>query len=225
MPGAAGRSAESEPQACGDEALQGYYRLHARIYDATRWTFLFGRDAVVEEAARRCARPPRRILEVGCGTGRNLVQLARRFPGAALSGVDLCGSMLARARRTLARQGCRAALAEAAYGRPLDAGGFDLVLFSYSLSMFGSGVAPALDAALDDLAPGGLLAVADFHDTPSRLFERWMGLNHVRLDGRLLPELAARCAPAALSVRPAYAGLWRWFVFVGQKDVSRRLPG
>ena len=52
-------------------SIQGYYALHSRIYDATRWTFLFGRESILRRSAKIAA--PERILEVGCGTGRNLV--------------------------------------------------------------------------------------------------------------------------------------------------------
>jgi S-adenosylmethionine-diacylgycerolhomoserine-N-methlytransferase len=43
-------------------ALARYYRFHARIYDATRWSFLFRRTALSAPAA------PAHILEVA-GTG------------------------------------------------------------------------------------------------------------------------------------------------------------
>ena len=66
-------------------ALNRYYRWHARLYDATRWSFLFGRGALVRAIAAR-PEPPRNILEVGCGTGENLVRLARQFPTAAVTG-------------------------------------------------------------------------------------------------------------------------------------------
>jgi hypothetical protein len=49
-------------------------------------------------------------------------------------------------------------------------------VFSYCLSMIDPGWQQALDAALCDLQPGGLLAVVDFHDT------RFSGLP--ALDGR-----------------------------------------
>lgn len=211
------RRAAATHAACPANALQGYYRLHSRIYDATRWTFLFGRDEVVRRAALHVAHPPRRILEVGCGTGRNLERLAKRFPEADITGVDLCGSMLDRARRKGALRGDRVALLEAAYDAPLASGSFDLVLFSYALTMFGPHMRPALDAAMEDLAPGGLLAVADFHDMPVRAFRAWMGMNHVRLDGQVLPALAERCGPAAWRIGQAWGGLWRWFVYVGRK--------
>lgn len=41
---------------------------------------------------------PRRILDVGCGTGAQLEPLRRRYPGAQVIGIDLSAAMLARAR-------------------------------------------------------------------------------------------------------------------------------
>ena len=55
-------------------SLDRYYRWHAHFYDATRWAFLFGRKALIRLAAKQLQ--PRRILEVGCGTGKNLAELA-----------------------------------------------------------------------------------------------------------------------------------------------------
>ncbi len=63
-----------------EHSLEKYYRFHSRIYDATRWLFLFGRDRLIKTAA--LFTRPRRILEVGCGTGKNLVRLRQTFPGA-----------------------------------------------------------------------------------------------------------------------------------------------
>jgi S-adenosylmethionine-diacylgycerolhomoserine-N-methlytransferase len=65
--------------------LGKYYRFHSRIYDATRWIFLFGRDRLIRTTANFCQ--PARILEVGCGTGKNLVRLRQTFPGASLTGL------------------------------------------------------------------------------------------------------------------------------------------
>jgi malonyl-CoA O-methyltransferase len=41
---------------------------------------------------------PARIVDLGCGTGRSLEALARRFPQAQLLGVDIAPAMLARGR-------------------------------------------------------------------------------------------------------------------------------
>jgi len=202
--------------------LPEYYRFHARIYDATRWSFLFGRDRLVRLAAETASRDglerPARVAEVGCGTGRNLLALSRALPGASIVGVDLCRPMVERARRAAARTACPAELRCVAYGPDAFApGSLDLVVFSYALTMFNPGWDAALDTAREHLAPGGRIAVVDFHDTPAAWFRAWMGLNHVRLAGHLMPALQSRFTPCRQELRPAYAGLWHYFLFLGQK--------
>jgi hypothetical protein len=55
--------------------------------------------------------------------------------------------------------------------------------------MFNPGFEAAIVAARCDLAPGGHFALVDFHAAGSRAFARWMGVNHVRMDGQLRPLL------------------------------------
>jgi S-adenosylmethionine-diacylgycerolhomoserine-N-methlytransferase len=205
--------------ACGVSPLEGYYRLHARIYDATRWSFLFGRTAILREAAA-VARPAR-ILEVGCGTGKNLVNLCRLFPQAEVTGVDLSETMLAVARRKTAPLGSRVRLLHGAYDPafPNDRA-WDLILFSYALSMFNPGFGKAIATAHRDLAPGGHIAVVDFHDTRLSLFERWMGVNHVRMNGQLQPLLTAQFERRTDRLQTAYLGVWRYLLFVGRKTAG-----
>ncbi|MEO0865827.1 MAG: class I SAM-dependent methyltransferase, partial [Pseudomonadota bacterium] len=45
--------------------------------------------------------PETRMLELGCGTGRNLAQVGRRWPRAALFGLDISQEMLVAARAKL----------------------------------------------------------------------------------------------------------------------------
>ena len=118
-------------------AIARYYRVHAGDYDLTRWTFLRGREDLVRRAAAHCH--PQDILEVGCGTGKNLLHLGRLFPEAQLRGLDLSPHMLAQAHRKLRGLGPRVSLVEAAYDRPVASGRLDLVVFSYALSMFNPG--------------------------------------------------------------------------------------
>jgi S-adenosylmethionine-diacylgycerolhomoserine-N-methlytransferase len=199
-----------------ETAVEKYYRFHSRIYDATRWSFLFGRTAILENFA---GASPRNILEVGCGTGRNLVELGRRFPQAQVTGVDLSATMLDLARKKIIPFGPRVQLLHQAYTAPLsDPPGYDLVLFSYALSMFNPGYDTALAAARRDLVPGGRIAVVDFHDSRFGFFERWMGMNHVRMNGQLRPLLQSHFTPTTDRICAAYAGLWRYLLFVGRKE-------
>jgi S-adenosylmethionine-diacylgycerolhomoserine-N-methlytransferase len=197
-------------------AVEKYYRFHSRIYDATRWSFLFGRNAIMENFA---GATPRRILEVGCGTGRNLVELARCFPRAQITGVDLSSPMLDLARRKTVSFGPRVQLLHQAYPAPIsNPPVYDLVLFSYALTMFNPGYDTAITAAHRDLVPEGRIAVVDFHDSRFGFFQRWMGMNHVRMNGQLRPLLQSLFTPTTDCLRPAYAGIWRYLLFVGRKE-------
>jgi S-adenosylmethionine-diacylgycerolhomoserine-N-methlytransferase len=197
--------------------IESYYRLHAHIYDQTRWSFLFGRNAILDLAA--AAQPaPAKILEIGCGTGRNLVALAHRFPRPRLTGVDLSPAMLAIARRKTAEFGPRVNLMQRAHDSPLaESWRYDLVLCSYALSMFNPGFDRAIAAASHDLSPGGHIALVDFHATRFRWFSRWMGVNHVRMDGQLRPLLQENFVPVTDELRSAYGGMWKYLLFVGRR--------
>ncbi|MBM4287168.1 MAG: methyltransferase domain-containing protein [Deltaproteobacteria bacterium] len=193
-----------------------YYRLHSRVYDATRWSFLFGRNHLIKMISDR-ARPPR-ILDIGCGTGDNLLRLCLKFPTAEITGLDLSEAMLSIARKKLENHGCPVNLVHRAYDQPLaPATPFDLLVFSYSLSMFNPGWEQAIDCACQDLDRGGCIAVVDFHNSPFPLFKRWMALNHVRLGGHLMPLLVSRFRPEVCQLYPAYGGIWSYFLFLGKK--------
>lgn len=200
--------------------LAGYYRWHAAVYDLTRWAFLFGRRQVLLQAAAKTV--PQRILEIGCGTGRNLAELADCFPKAQIVGVDLSRDMLDRARPKLKKHGRRVALLHRAYDAPIAVGAkFDLILFSYSLSMMNPGFAKVLEICREDLSEKGAVAVVDFHDTRWTWFRRWMGVNHVRMEGQILPALQEDFTAASCQVLRAYAGMWRYLIFVGRAQSDR----
>ena len=198
------------------QTLTRYYQFHAKIYDATRWSFLFGRDALIQSLSSRCRAT--RILEVGCGTGRNLKALAKAYPEAELTGIDLSPDMLHRAQENLTDYRDRVQLCHEIYGgTAVKQPRYDLIVFSYALTMFNPGWEEAIAAAYDDLFLDGTIAVVDFHLTTIPPFARWMAKNHVRMNGHLLPALRARFAPVACEVVPAYGGLWHYFFFLGRK--------
>ena len=197
------------------KALERYYQFHSRIYDATRWSFLFGREEVLRRAARVCR--PKRILEVGCGTGRNLVSLRKHFPGATITGVDLSEQMLGIAAAKM--RDSKTTLLRRSYNAPVHENGepYDLILFSYSLSMFNPGWEQAIAAAHGDLAAGGCVAVVDFSHSAFGWFSRWMGVNHVRMDAHLWPLLADHFTALLDERFRAYGGVWSYGMFLGRK--------
>lgn len=136
------------------------YRFQRHIYDLTRAWYLLGRDQMLAEMQ---VQPGAHVLEIACGTGRNLRHIARRYPQARLYGVDISARMLDTAHSKL---GGRAALAlgDACALDPVALFGrrhFDHVILSYSLSMIPDWTA-ALDQAARLVGPGGALHVADF---------------------------------------------------------------
>ena len=84
------------------ELMEQYYKFHAKIYNATRWSFLFGRKGVIKLIPQLPSI--QRILEVGCGTGTNLLQLRERFPDAEIFGLDISATMIETAKKNLSQR-------------------------------------------------------------------------------------------------------------------------
>jgi S-adenosylmethionine-diacylgycerolhomoserine-N-methlytransferase len=164
------------------------YRRQRYIYDATRKYFLLGRDGLIDALD---PAPGDAVLEIGCGTGRNLAVAARRYPKVRFHGLDISAQMLETAAKRVTRVGMadRIALAQA------DATDFDpvalfgverfeRVYFSYTLSMIPDWRA-ALDQALAVTAPQGRLHIVDFgqQNALPRLVRKtlraWLSLFHV----------------------------------------------
>ncbi len=202
-----------------NDRMQRYYRRHARIYDLTRWTFLFGRNKLI-----RILPFPKNadfsVLEVGCGTGYNLQKIAEKYPNAKLTGLDVSEDMIHRATNLLIPFKNRVHLINQPYRYEKSdwENSFDLVIFSYSLTMMNPFWESLILQAKTDLKPGGYMAAADFHDSRFGWFKRHMGANHVRMDGHLVPVLKQEFEPVVEEVNAAYGGVWRYFVFVGRKE-------
>lgn len=157
-----GLASASEPHAGRMDAI---YRSQRHIYDLTRKYYLLGRDRLIRELA-----PPdgATVLEVGCGTARNLIAAARAWPHARFLGFDVSTAMLETARGSVRKAGLvdRIKLASAdatafdaqhVFGEPA----FDRVFLSYTLSMIPDWRA-ALDQAARAVARGGQLHIVDF---------------------------------------------------------------
>lgn len=194
--------------------LQRYYRWQSRFYDATRWAFLFGREELINHLPDLPPEP--HILEIGCGTGKNLHLLQFVYPDAKLLGMDLSKDMLTKARENVIPNK-NIKLVHQSYGadRIKDCN-FDLILCSYSLTMMGSDIHALFDQIHQDLGRGGFIAVVDFHQTPYTWFRRWMNRNHVTMQGRLLPSLQKYFEPLHTESKAVYGGLWSYFMFIGR---------
>jgi S-adenosylmethionine-diacylgycerolhomoserine-N-methlytransferase len=164
------------------------YRRQRHIYDFTRRYYLLGRDELIE---RLGVLPGHRVLEMGCGTGRNLIVAANRYPEARFYGVDVSTEMLTSAREAIgsAAQSSRIRVehGDASAFEPRATFGierFDRVFVAYTLSMVPEWQA-AIDRALSLLAPGGELHVVDFGGQTAwpglaRLaLRRWLSAFHV----------------------------------------------
>lgn len=145
------------------QLMDATYRYQRLIYDATRKYYLLGRDHLIAELD---AEPGARVLEVACGTGRNLAKICKRYPQAKLYGLDISEQMLTTARHKL-DVNVSLAQSDACKFDPETLFGvknFDHIVLSYSLSMIPDWTG-ALAEATRHLAPGGRLHVVDFGDS------------------------------------------------------------
>jgi ubiquinone/menaquinone biosynthesis C-methylase UbiE len=132
------------------------FDLWSLVYDAPgvqRVTYRPVQDAVVRALAKA---PPKRVLDVGCGTGRLARRLSREFPGMCVVGCDFSHGMLRQARS----HGARLLLIQGDAQRlPFAEGSFDAIVSTEAFHWF-----PDPDGALAGfrraLVPRGRLLVA-----------------------------------------------------------------
>ncbi|HWF94088.1 MAG TPA: class I SAM-dependent methyltransferase [Xanthobacteraceae bacterium] len=186
------------------------YRWQRHIYDMTRIPYLLGRDRLITELDLPFGA---HVLEIGCGTGRNLIRVARTYPGVECFGIDISTVMLDTAHRAIEGAGLtgriRLAQADAVTADParlFDRGSFDRVMISYALSM----IPPwrqALAHAASLIGVHGSLCLVDFGDQAGMpawfrvLLFRWLGWFHVSARIDLKRELEQLAAGADLHLR------------------------
>jgi S-adenosylmethionine-diacylgycerolhomoserine-N-methlytransferase len=161
------------------------YRWQRHIYDGTRRYYLLGRDQLIDDLH---ARPGQTVLEIGCGTGRNLIRAAQAYPGTRCFGIDVSTEMLTTAIESTARAGLGKAV-RVAHGDAtafnartlLGVAAFDHIMICYSLSMIPDWRS-VIDRAVAQLKHGGTLHIVDFgqqEGLPSTfrtLLRRWLTL-------------------------------------------------
>ena len=197
--------------------MDGVYRYQRHVYDLTRKYYLLGRDRLID---RLDVPSGGTVLELGCGTGRNLALATRAYRQAQFFGLDISAGMLETAAVAIRREGLsgRIALArgdasdfnaQALFGKT----GFDRVFISYALSMIPEWQR-TVSAALAALKPGGSLHIVDFGGQ-ERLpgwfraaLRAWLGKFHVspRDSLREVLESESQRVGATLDFETLYRG-------------------
>jgi 2-polyprenyl-3-methyl-5-hydroxy-6-metoxy-1,4-benzoquinol methylase len=143
-----------------------------------------------------------RALDLGCGHGSLLVSLARAFPTASVTGVDVHAPSVDAARRNVADAGLSdqvsVHVADAAAASRVAEGPYDLVLLVDALHDMGDPVS-VLAAARRVLAPGGAVLIVEpmSSDCPAENFNP---------TGRYYYAIStAFCMPSALSQSGGWA--------------------
>ena len=174
------------------------YKHQRFIYDASRKYYLLGRDDLIS-----FLKPPKhsKVLELGCGTGRNLVLAAQTYPNTEFFGVDISTEMLKTAgssifkayledRVHLAQGDATAFNSQTTFGVE----GFDRIFISFSLSMIPHWHDVA-NHAQTLLNPGGQLHIVDFGSCErlpksfKTLLYRWLAAFHVTPIGNMAEQL------------------------------------
>ena len=201
--------------------MEKMYRWQRHIYDFTRRPYLLGRDHMLE----RLGVPQNgSVLEVGCGTGRNLVHAARLYPRARYLGFDVAPVMVETAQRSVARVGLEKSIrlaqgdatnfdAQAMFGQAQ----FDRIFISYSLSMIPDWKS-VLERSADHLAQGGALLIADFGSSEKlpRVFRtllfKWLDMFSVHPRAELETEMRriASVRGFKCDFEPLYGGYAVW---------------
>jgi S-adenosylmethionine-diacylgycerolhomoserine-N-methlytransferase len=207
------------------DRMNRMYRRQRHIYDGTRRYYLLGRDQMISGLRAGAGES---VLEIGCGTGRNLVHAARRYPDARFFGIDVSTEMLTSAITAISRRGLTSRIRVAhgdgtafnpqiLFGLP----SFDHIMISYSLSMIPDwrGV---LDAAAGRLTPGGRLHIVDFGnqerlpDIARTLVLRWLAMFDVTPRADLEAALSAMAdgRSAALKFERPFRGYAQYAVLM-----------
>jgi S-adenosylmethionine-diacylgycerolhomoserine-N-methlytransferase len=205
------------------DLMNRIYRHQRHVYDFTRKYFLLGRDRVIAEME---AHDGARVLEIGCGTGRNLIVAARKYPSARCYGIDVSTEMLNSATRAISRAGLQArvhvAHADATQFDPRPLFGvdqFDRIFISYSLSMIPQWQS-VVSTAISHLAPKGELRIIDFGGQERlpvafrRLLWRWLRAFQVapRADLEVTLKTRAEACGATLAFARPYRGYAQYAV-------------
>lgn len=180
------------------EKMDKMYRHQRYFYDLSRKYYLLGRDRLL---AKLQLKTDENILEIGCGTARNLLILAKKYPQINFFGLDASAEMLKTAQTKIDGQNIENINLKIALADSFSSGEtfnlsekFDAIFFSYSITM----IPPWREAilnALENLKDGKSFYIVDFYDQKNlpawfqKLLQGWLRQFHVKYPKELLPYL------------------------------------
>lgn len=180
------------------EKMDKMYRYQRYFYDFTRKYYLLGRDRLIDQME---ISEGDNVLEIGCGTGRNLAILAKKYPKTNFYGLDASAAMLETAQRNIKSKSLTNVTLKKALADDFTFDGtfdlqnqFDAIFFSYSISMIPPWKESILNV-LRNLQNGKSLFIVDFYDQRDlsawfrRLLQSWLKQFHVKFPNDLIPFL------------------------------------
>ena len=174
---------------------------------------MFGRNRLIKKIGR--ILNPASILEIGCGTGINLVRLNKLFPDSRIIGLDISPDMLNVARSKIT-QISNISLINEMFDQHTSLPKFELILCSYTASTV-QDLPLFLSAIETHLADQGHFACVDFHSCNNIAFERWIS-HSIPIRTHFPEELLVKFfTTRQLEVNLAYGGIWKYFNYIGQK--------
>jgi demethylmenaquinone methyltransferase/2-methoxy-6-polyprenyl-1,4-benzoquinol methylase len=174
--------------------LEAQLSLYDRLSPWYDWLAASERPLARRAVAFLDLQPGERVLEIGCGTGGALADMATLTgPDGFSLGVDLSAGMLHQTHRRLRTQGCASAWAvrASALVLPLSPASFHALLATFTFELFPPA---ALDSVLSEcrriLRPGGRIVAASLLATE---YPGWMERFYIGFHNRY-PHLAD-CRP------------------------------
>jgi SAM-dependent methyltransferase len=148
---ASGRTARGTPLGKDASLMDRDYELQTHRAEDRHWWYR-GRRSVLERVIERLRLPARaRILDAGCGSGRNMVELARH---GTVTGVELSATSVALARERSAGEVIEGSVLE----MPFDSASFDLAVSLDVIEHLADDLS-ALRELRRVVAPGGALLI------------------------------------------------------------------
>ena len=197
------------------ENMNRMYRHQRFFYDLTRKYYLLGRDRLLREMK---ITDGENVLEIGCGTARNLIILAKKHGGAHFFGLDASSEMLRTAERKINANHLENVTLKTALADDFtynDTFGltnkFDACFFSYALSIIPTWK-QSLETALENLKSEKSIYIVDFYDQKNlpvwfqKTMKGWLKQFHVKYPKELIPflENMERDGFGKLRVTPLY---------------------